>query len=206
MYIYGLLINNNRFYIHGSIHWIMWSPIIRAFTGPAQQAKCQPSSEGPLLHRKRRKFIQSQRISSDSSRTSHLDCIVFAAMLHPTLMKHCTFSSLTVFLIYQELITFMITRPTTVSSEEKTLDQDTFPQILVCLDPGLNSTARGGLHSVVSHKSFFGNQEIRQLELWNFSKWEVLLVVSGKVLWRMCIQGLGAKINQQINLTLMWNH
>jgi hypothetical protein len=24
---------------------------------------------------------------------------------------------------------------------------------------------RGGLHPVVSHKSFFGNQEIRQLEL-----------------------------------------
>ena len=28
-----------------------------------------------------------------------------------------------------------------------------------------DSNTRGGLHSVVSHKSFFGNQEIRQLEL-----------------------------------------
>ena len=70
-------------------------------------------------------------------------------MIHPTLRKHCSLSSLvqllctflTVFLIYQELVTFMVTRPTTVSSEEKTLDHDTFPEILVCLDPGLNSTA-----------------------------------------------------------------
>ena len=65
---------------------------------------------------------------------------------------------------------------------------------------------RGGLHSVVSHNSVFGNQEIRQLELWNFARWEVLSVVPRKILWRMCIGGLGAKINQQINLALMWNH
>ena len=70
-------------------------------------------------------------------------------MIHPILKKHCSLSSLvqllcsllTVFLIYQELVTFTVTRPTTVSSEEKTLDPDTFPEISVCLDPGLNSTA-----------------------------------------------------------------
>ena len=61
-------------------------------------------------------------------------------MIHPTLRKHCSLSSLvqllcillTVFLIYQELVTFMVTRPTTVSSEEMALDHDTFPEILVC--------------------------------------------------------------------------
>ena len=58
---------------------------------------------------------------------------------------------------------------------------------------------RGGLHPVVSHKSVFGNQEIRQLELWNLAQWEISSVVPGKVLWRKCIGGLGAKINQQIN-------
>ena len=55
------------------------------------------------------------------------------------------------------------------------------------------------LHPDVSHKSAFGNQEIRQLELWNLAQWEVSSVVPGKVLWRKCIGGLGAKINQQIN-------
>ena len=39
----------------------------------------------------------------------------------------------------------------------------------------------GGLHPVVSHKSVCGNQELRQLELWNLAKLEVLLVVRGKV-------------------------
>ena len=48
----------------------------------------------------------------------------------------------------------------------------------------------------------FGNQEIRQLELWNLTQQDILLLVPGKVLWRNCIGGLGAKIYR----TLMWNH
>ena len=48
----------------------------------------------------------------------------------------------------------------------------------------------------------FGNQETRQLELWNLAQWEILLIVPGKVLWRKCIGGLGGKINR----ALMWNH
>ena len=58
---------------------------------------------------------------------------------------------------------------------------------------------RGGLPSVVSHKSDFGNQEITQLELWNLEQWDILSLVPGKLLWRKCIRGLGAKINQLIN-------
>ena len=60
----------------------------------------------------------------------------------------------------------------------------------------LNSKQRGGLHPVVSHKSIFGNLETGQPELWNLAQWEVSSVVPGKVLWRKCIGGLGAKINQ----------
>ena len=47
-----------------------------------------------------------------------------------------------------------------------------------------------------------GNQETRQLELWNLAQWDILLIVPGKVLWRKCIGGLGAKINR----APMWNH
>ena len=52
------------------------------------------------------------------------------------------------------------------------------------------------------HDLIFGNLEIRQLELWNFEQWEILLLVPGKVLWRRSIGCLGAKINR----ALMWNH
>ena len=48
----------------------------------------------------------------------------------------------------------------------------------------------------------FGNQETRQLELWNLAQWEILSIVPGKVLWRKFIGGLGAKINW----ALMLNH
>ena len=51
---------------------------------------------------------------------------------------------------------------------------------------------------VVSHKSDFGNQEIRQLDPWNLARWEILLIVSGKLLRRKFIGGLGAKIIQLI--------
>ena len=60
----------------------------------------------------------------------------------------------------------------------------------------------GKLRSVVSHKSDFGNQDLRQLEPWNLAQWEILSLVPGKVLWRKCIGGLGAKINQLINQNL----
>ena len=62
-----------------------------------------------------------------------------------------------------------------------------------------NWKPRGGLHCDVSHKSDFGNQLIRQLELWNLAQWEILPLVPGKVLWRKCRGGLIAKINQLIN-------
>jgi hypothetical protein len=40
----------------------------------------------------------------------------------------CT--GLTLFLVYQELVTFTVTRPTSVSSERARLDSSTFPEVL----------------------------------------------------------------------------
>ena len=42
----------------------------------------------------------------------------------------------------------------------------------------------------------FGKQETTQGELWNLAQWEFFLIVPGKVLWRNCIRGLGAKIEK----------
>ena len=72
----------------------------------------------------------------------------YKTMVCSKLRKYCTFNDLfqllciilTLFLIFHELVNYTITRPTTVSSEEGVLDEDTFPQITVCLDPGLSLT------------------------------------------------------------------
>ena len=63
------------------------------------------------------------------------------------------------------------------------------------------SKAEFWLKKVESHLArpkdlIFGNQEIRQPEPWNFARWEILLLVPGKVLWQKCIGGLGAEINR----------
>ena len=42
------------------------------------------------------------------------------------------------------------------------------------------------------------HQEIRQPVPWNFERWEILLLVPGKVLWQKCIGGIGAKIDQDL--------
>ena len=47
-------------------------------------------------------------------------------------------SILTLALIYQVLFTFAVTRPTTTSKEEKELQVADFPEVVVCLNPGLN--------------------------------------------------------------------
>ena len=49
-------------------------------------------------------------------------------------------SCLTLFLIYQEVFTYTFTKPTTVSSELEQLDEESFPEVTACLDPGFNST------------------------------------------------------------------
>ena len=104
-----------------------------------------------------------------------VETYLFSAMIHPTLRKHCTINTLvqllctllTLLLIYQELVTFTVTRPTTVSSEEKILDPETFPEISVCLEPGLNSTAISDL----GYQSFYrGSMDGQRFVGWNGMK------------------------------------
>ena len=47
--------------------------------------------------------------------------------------------SLTLFLLYQELVTFSVTKPTVTSKEVKKLDTGDLPEVVVCLDPGFDS-------------------------------------------------------------------
>ena len=47
-------------------------------------------------------------------------------------------STLILVLIYQVLFTFTVTKPTTTSKEEKELEIADLPEVVVCLDPGLN--------------------------------------------------------------------
>ena len=48
----------------------------------------------------------------------------------------CT--SLTLILLYQEVVTYTVTRPTMSSSEQTALEDETFPKVTFCLDPALS--------------------------------------------------------------------
>ena len=51
---------------------------------------------------------------------------------------------LTLLLVYDELKTFLVIKPAAVSSEEKPLKLQNFPQVSVCFDPGFNTTQIAG--------------------------------------------------------------
>ena len=46
---------------------------------------------------------------------------------------------LTVFLIYQELFTFAIGKPTTTSKEDREIDINDIPEVVMCLEPGIDT-------------------------------------------------------------------
>ena len=48
----------------------------------------------------------------------------------------CT--SLTLLLVCQELYTFSITRPTTISTEEGIIEKEDLPEVVICSEPGLD--------------------------------------------------------------------
>ena len=48
---------------------------------------------------------------------------------------------LTMCLIYQVLFTYVVEKPTSTSKEVRQLDVADLPEVVVCLDPGLNYTA-----------------------------------------------------------------
>ena len=50
-------------------------------------------------------------------------------------------SGLTIFLITQELYNFAITKPTSTAKEEEQLRASDIPEVVVCPDPGFNSSA-----------------------------------------------------------------
>ena len=49
--------------------------------------------------------------------------------------------SLTLFLIYKEVINYSITKPTVTSKEVKRLERKDLPEVVVCLVPGFNTKA-----------------------------------------------------------------
>ena len=67
-------------------------------------------------------------------------------MFHFWLRKHMNVKncltfvcvSLTILLIYKELVTFSVTKPTATSKEEEKLDTSNLPEVVVCLDPGFD--------------------------------------------------------------------
>ena len=77
----------------------------------------------------------------------------------------CTF--LTLVLIFQELVNYTITKPTTVSSEEGVLDDETFPEITVCLDPGLNITDISELGYPETSSFYRGSSDGKKFVGWN---------------------------------------
>ena len=50
-------------------------------------------------------------------------------------------SILTLFLVYQVLFTYIVERPTSTSKEVRPLEVADLPEVVICLDPGLNYTA-----------------------------------------------------------------
>ena len=46
---------------------------------------------------------------------------------------------LTVFLICQDLFTFVVEKPTITSREEKGIDINDIPEVVICLEPGINT-------------------------------------------------------------------
>ena len=54
----------------------------------------------------------------------------------------CT--ALTLLLVYQELVNFIFTKPTTTSTEEKSLKNEDLPHVIVCTEPGFNLEVQKG--------------------------------------------------------------
>ena len=70
-------------------------------------------------------------------------------------------SVLTSYLISDVLVTYVVEKPTTTSKEEKELEITDLPEVVVCLDPGLNyeSLEKNGYYgSYVSGQLVFGGK------------------------------------------------
>ena len=81
----------------------------------------------------------------------------------------CTF--LTLGLVYQELYTFSVERPTTVSTEEGTLNEDDFPEVVICTEPGLDLRAVKK-HGYLMDTFYRGSSDGQKFVGWNGVKGE----------------------------------
>ena len=79
--------------------------------------------------------------------------------------------SLTLYLVYKVFFTFMVTRPTTTSAEQEPLDSDTFPQVSVCIEPGLDYGAVSK-HGYSSISYYRGSMDGDKFVGWNGEKGE----------------------------------
>ena len=68
--------------------------------------------------------------------------------------------TLTSLLVYQELVNFIIRKPTTTSTEEKSLQNEDLPEVLVCAEPGFNLEAqrRFGYGRHQYYRGFIGDK------------------------------------------------
>ena len=66
-----------------------------------------------------------------------------------------TCSLLTLLLIYQELFSFLVLKPTRTSTEEKGLTIDDFPDVVICLEPGFQSNVLEK-NGYIAHKYYKG--------------------------------------------------
>ena len=78
-----------------------------------------------------------------------------------TLLLQLLCTSLTLILLYQEVVTYTVTRPTASSSEQTALTIDMFPKVTICLDPALSKeTAKKHGYDVTTY--FKGETEVQQ--------------------------------------------
>ena len=66
-------------------------------------------------------------------------CTWFGRLLNLKYLFTSLCIGLTLLLIYQELVNFVIIRPTSNSFEEKKLETTDIPEVVLCVDPGFNS-------------------------------------------------------------------
>ena len=78
---------------------------------------------------------------------------------------------LTLLLVYQELINFLVTKPTTTSNEEKELQIRDLPEVVICLEPGLDSKAMEK-YGYKSHFYYQGKADGQNFVGWNGRKGE----------------------------------
>ena len=104
----------------------------------------------------------------------------------------------TVFLIYQEFFTFVVTKPTTSSIEVKPLETTDLPEIVVCLQPSFNSTVLKEYGYSTTDFYSRGLQNYSEFIGWNGGK------VNRKASWEILEDALFVKENTKLITSAAW--